>query len=452
MNGSDGAAIAAHAGRGNRITVEDDKNYEIVLPTLPTGRIVQNMLFLHGDVRERPYRVEDFRDALVTAGVLPDVVALGAYQINHVWAVTLNTGEATKKLAALKELKVKGRRCVIFDPEDQQVKLRLHWLLYGVQDEDIRTAFAAFGNVTEVTRERWRVQGMREKGSTTRSVLLKLKPGLKVDDLPHQVRVAGELAVVVVPGRAMQCLRCHGTGHVRRDCKVPRCSKCRRYGHADADCVRTYASATGLPRADEHDEIMDVAEAEEAASGTDESGKRTGPLDTAAPCGGNAPQGDVPEQEAAEDSTGSKGNQPTKQVLPASSGADTRTVPVPTHQGAPGDFAGSSDTTEKGTESSPATKCGEQKNQNEPKAEKGGVQTPTNAAAASKRPHPQTCNVGTQGTTPGVEEPPAKTAQVRRSSLRPRPNVSSDRRGGNAEPDAPVQVPPPDGTAGDGNV
>ncbi|XP_077516551.1 uncharacterized protein LOC144126366 [Amblyomma americanum] len=276
---SGGAAIAALAGRGNRLAADADKEYEIVLPTLPTRRVL-NTVFLHGDVRERPYRVKDFRDALANAGALPDVVALGAYQINHVWAVTHSSAEATKKLAALKELQVKGRRCIIFDPEDQQVKRRLHWMLHGVADEDIRTAFAAFGNVTEVTRERWRVQGMKEKGSTTRTVLLKLKPGMKVDDLPHQLRVAGELALVLVPGRPMQCLRCHGTGHVRRDCKVPRCSQCRRYGHADVDFVRTYASATGLGKANDTAELMDVAEAEEAATGTDEAGKSASTLAT----------------------------------------------------------------------------------------------------------------------------------------------------------------------------
>ncbi|KAK8770728.1 hypothetical protein V5799_012806 [Amblyomma americanum] len=250
---SSGAEIAALAGRGNR----------------PTERYVLNTVFLHGDVRARPYRVEDFRDALANAGVLPDVMGLGAYQINHVWAVTLSSAEARNKLAALNELQVKGRRCIIFDPEDQQVKLRLHWMLHGVAD-NIRTAFVAFGNVTEVTLERWRLQGM-EKGSTTKTVLLKLKPGMKADDLPHQLRVSGELALVVVPGRPMQCLRCHGTGHVRRDCKVPRCSQCRRYGHAD--CLRTYASATGLGKANDTAELVDVAEAEEAATVTDEAGK-----------------------------------------------------------------------------------------------------------------------------------------------------------------------------------
>ncbi|KAH6926089.1 hypothetical protein HPB50_014214 [Hyalomma asiaticum] len=77
--------------------------------------------------------------------MLPAVVALGAYQINHVWAVTLNSGEATKRLTSLKELLDKGRRCLVIGPQEQQVKIRLHWLLHGVADEYVRTPSAAFG-------------------------------------------------------------------------------------------------------------------------------------------------------------------------------------------------------------------------------------------------------------------------------------------------------------------
>lgn len=259
--------MAALTSRGNRKQEEDE--YHFVLPQLPTGRIVTNTVFLHGDVRARPYRVEDFRDALALAGMLPEVVALGAYQINHVWAVTMCNADATKRLLALKEMEVKGRRCVVVDPQDRQVKLRLHWLIYGVADEDVRTALAAYGNVVDVQRERWRVPGVQEKNSTARTVLMKLKTGLKLEDLPHQVRVAGELALVVVPGRPMQCLRCQGSGHVRRDCKVPRCSICRRFGHEDAQCTRSYAAATGRGVSDYTEELlMDVTEAEEAAKGS----------------------------------------------------------------------------------------------------------------------------------------------------------------------------------------
>ncbi|KAH8023844.1 hypothetical protein HPB51_018659 [Rhipicephalus microplus] len=66
----------------------------------------------------------------------------------------------------------------------------------------------------------------------------------------------------------MQCLRCKRTGHVRRDCRVPRCSICRRFGHRDAQCVRSYAAVTSAAACDQIEEqTMDAAEAEDAAKG-----------------------------------------------------------------------------------------------------------------------------------------------------------------------------------------
>ncbi|KAH6945492.1 hypothetical protein HPB50_008759 [Hyalomma asiaticum] len=98
------AAFAASTSRGNRM---DD------------GVFAQNTVFLHGDVKGRPYRVKDFRDALGPTGLLSEVVALGAYQINHVWAVTMCNEDSTKRMLEVKELKVKGRRCIIVDPQDK---------------------------------------------------------------------------------------------------------------------------------------------------------------------------------------------------------------------------------------------------------------------------------------------------------------------------------------------
>ncbi|KAH6947277.1 hypothetical protein HPB50_018063 [Hyalomma asiaticum] len=100
--GSGGADFAVFR-RGNRRSSTEDTEYLVILPRLPTGQIVINTVFLHGDVRIRSFRVEDFRDALEEVGMLPAVVAPGAYQINHVWAVTLRSGEATKRLTALKD-------------------------------------------------------------------------------------------------------------------------------------------------------------------------------------------------------------------------------------------------------------------------------------------------------------------------------------------------------------
>ncbi|XP_077560492.1 uncharacterized protein LOC144175274 [Haemaphysalis longicornis] len=265
-----GAVTAAQSGRGNRFFDAENGNqdYQVSLPQLPTGKYVTNTVFLHGDMRARPYRVEDFRDALTRLALLPEVIALGAYQMNHVWAVTFSSADAVKMMLAVGDVKVKERKCLVIDPNNQDLRLKLHWLLHGVPDDEVRSAFAQYGRVTDVSREGWRVPGCVEKGSTTRHVTIQLKAGVMPDDLPHQLRVGGELTVVVVPGRAPLCLRCNRQGHVRRECRVPRCSLCRRFGHPDNDCVKTYATVAGpIGVEDKSEHLMDEADAEEAANG-----------------------------------------------------------------------------------------------------------------------------------------------------------------------------------------
>ncbi|KAH6939991.1 hypothetical protein HPB50_023871 [Hyalomma asiaticum] len=234
---------------GNRNT--EDSEYQFILPELPKGKLVNNAVFLHGDVIARPCKIERFSGYADADGPAAR-------------CMTFNDAAPTKRLLALKELKVKGRRCAVVDPQDQQVKLRLRWLLHGVSDEDVRAACAAFRKVVEVSHERWRVPGMAHKCSTTGTVLLKC--GLKVEDLPQQIHVDGELALMVVPGRPMHSLRCQGMGHVGHECRLPRCSRCRRFRHVETDCVRTYGSTTGPAHSEVvADYAMDVAETEGAA-------------------------------------------------------------------------------------------------------------------------------------------------------------------------------------------
>ncbi|KAG0444288.1 hypothetical protein HPB47_013962 [Ixodes persulcatus] len=100
----------------------------------------------------------------------------------------------------------------------------------------------------------------------TRTAVLRLKGGVTPDDIPHQLRVAGELALVV-PGRAPLCLRCQRTGHIRKKCRVPKCNVCRRFGHDGTQCVRTYAAAVGPVGTKEKSELlMDEADAEETVA------------------------------------------------------------------------------------------------------------------------------------------------------------------------------------------
>ncbi|XP_077522438.1 uncharacterized protein LOC144133322 [Amblyomma americanum] len=279
---------------------------------------------------------------------------------------------------------------MIIDPEGQDVKVRLHWMLPGVDDEEIRTAFAAFGKVTAVKHERWQVQGMTDKASTTRTVLLKMKPGVTIEDIPHQVSVAGELPMVVVPCRPMQCLRCRGTGHVWRDCKIPRCTKCTRFGHGDANCVRTYASVT-VAAVDEEkaEKQMDAAEAEEVSKGAEETDK--------------AAVATVSSPSSAED-TGTPSDQGEKPEPPASTAIK---------MAEDGGSVGASKT------EVPQPVCEEDMDDSDSRLV---------AISAPVKRHEPARKEKANETAASGEEPPAKTVHARRPDFKPRPNFSAERR------------------------
>ncbi|XP_075738716.1 uncharacterized protein LOC142783987 [Rhipicephalus microplus] len=237
-------------------------------------------------------------------------------------------------------------------------------------------------------QESFENQGCNDKGSTTRSVTLRLHAGVSVDDLPHQLRVAEDMALVVVPGRAPLCLRCRAIGHIRRDCRVPRCGVCRRYGHDDAHCVRSYASIAGPGQTDEVSEhLMDAVDAEEASR---EDGYTEGP---ATP----------PEQSsgAALEST-NKGDK---------------------HSGAPGTNL---DTAAVENDATAASKSSSAAREGGPEAMDAEMTKAGAIAFKRARETPdRTGNVDTSA----INEPPTKTATGRRPTFKPRPNLSPDRRG-----------------------
>lgn len=80
---------------------DDSEDYRVVLPPLLRGISVLKSCFLHCDVNGKPYRVEDFREALACAGVLKDLACLGSSQTNHVLLTALKTTLAKRKLLAV---------------------------------------------------------------------------------------------------------------------------------------------------------------------------------------------------------------------------------------------------------------------------------------------------------------------------------------------------------------
>ncbi|XP_040073178.1 uncharacterized protein LOC115313150 [Ixodes scapularis] len=101
--------------------------------------------------------------------------------------------------------------------------------------------------------------------------------GVSLESLPHQLRICGGNVLVVVPGHEPICLRCHRAGHIRRDCRVPRCNQCQAFGHEASSCVKTYARVPGnnIAVASDDTECIDVFEAERAATATTPTDQQT---------------------------------------------------------------------------------------------------------------------------------------------------------------------------------
>ncbi|KAM7290601.1 uncharacterized protein ISCGN_027217 [Ixodes scapularis] len=186
-NGAAAPVEGAHQDTSNA----GDSGYKMLLPPLPSGSRLEKTVFLHGEPRGRPYRTQDFADMLQSTVGMKHVVGLGAFQFNHVFVCTLNSTDAKDKLTALKDVKVKGRKCVVVDPNFTEVVLRVHWLPTYVTDREVSAAFAEFGVVKEITREMWKSPtDDYEVETSTRSVRIILKKGGRRDELPHQGHVA----------------------------------------------------------------------------------------------------------------------------------------------------------------------------------------------------------------------------------------------------------------------
>ncbi|XP_075535627.1 uncharacterized protein LOC142571280 [Dermacentor variabilis] len=265
MEGSSRAAKAADVGRGTPCSALP-KDYRVILPPLPTGEGQRRAVVLHCDVTGRPYRIDDFRKPLKDAGVIQQVGGIGAYQMSHVWLLNMKTDEAKQMLLDAGPLLVKNRTCLVIDPARQELRIKLHWVAFDVTSETIRRAFREYGEIKEVISDRWKAEDFEGAESTTRLVRLLLRDGVTPDHIPHQMRLGSGTALVVVPGRAPLCLRCHNTGHIRRECRVPRCAACRAFGHEQANCTRSYARVASVGgEADRSEMLMDEEEAESVA-------------------------------------------------------------------------------------------------------------------------------------------------------------------------------------------
>lgn len=112
--------LQSASGRGTAQANASSNEYRIVLPRLPTGKLVADSVFLHADLARRPYRAQDFRDSRQNVVDLKEISSIGQFQMSHVWMVTCKSAQSKEKLVACGDLVVKSRRCVVVDPEPKR--------------------------------------------------------------------------------------------------------------------------------------------------------------------------------------------------------------------------------------------------------------------------------------------------------------------------------------------
>ncbi|KAG0437079.1 hypothetical protein HPB47_017610 [Ixodes persulcatus] len=155
------------------------------------GYLATNTVLLLGDVRNGPYRIQDFKPEMERLRVLRELASAGAYQMNHVWMLRLHYPAAKQRLVEAKELRVKGGRYLIFDPVSTGVSVKLHWVSYVVPNCQVRKELEWFGKVADISRDYFREKCFVNVQTNTRIVRMKLKDEISVYDVPHEIRVEG---------------------------------------------------------------------------------------------------------------------------------------------------------------------------------------------------------------------------------------------------------------------
>ncbi|XP_077486752.1 uncharacterized protein LOC144098070 [Amblyomma americanum] len=380
------------------------------MPATSSSRVV------HADLKGRPYGAPDFRDALAQILDLREILCIGQYQMSHVWMVTCESSSSKQKLVNKAEFPVEGLRCMVFDPDNKNVKVKLLWLPRYMEHRRIVEALEPYGTVQSVEREKWRCPGMEHMETANRELSLTLKDGVSASTLPHTLNVYGVQALVLIPGRSPLCLRCSRVGHVRRQCRTPRCTQCRRFGHTAENCVLSYADRLRQGQWSREDDvasehIMDVSEVVDATGELSHEHRIDGEQKTSAPQN-NTEYEDTSAERPSEPSPGP----PLVQQSVDKSGASTHALPSLSSKG------------------------------QEPPASDASVTTGT--GTATKRPHEVSGENDDQELASSVDEPTVKAVQGRRATFKPRTNVNAERKPADKPPPSRSESRQPDGPGG----
>lgn len=119
--------------------------------------------------------------------------------------VTIKSLAAKHRFLRLQELQVKRGRCLVIDPNNAEVRLKVHRLSCHLPNSSIRATLEPFGGIQDVSRDAWNIPGVKGVESTPRIVRMTLRDGITLNDFRHQLCTGGGYEFVVVLGRPPLC-------------------------------------------------------------------------------------------------------------------------------------------------------------------------------------------------------------------------------------------------------
>jgi hypothetical protein len=182
-----------------------------------------------------------FVDHVALTVGLQALEACGPSAAPHIWNLTFVSKEARGAFVRAGDFFTKdGHEAKVQGKDPAKFWLKIHWVPYQVPmvnalrqldaTEGVKIIAASYDHVAGC-------EGLQHVRSLLRTVLVEAPDRTKVPYALHWSHegLSGQ-ALVTMKGRAPVCLRCNGSGHVRKDCTAVRCVACQQWGHDDVNC------------------------------------------------------------------------------------------------------------------------------------------------------------------------------------------------------------------------
>jgi len=172
--------------------------------------------------------------------------------------VTFASQTYVEKILDLGTLTINGFPVVVSSVDARRRYVKIYFLPYEVSNQQLQAALSEYGHVYHVRRDS--IYDFKEIESGVRTVTMTVNK-----DVPSFLKVMGCEVKIFYRGQRQtcrkcgsefhfakdcpntRCFRCHGLGHVSRECDMlERCERCGEEGHTSWSCKAAFKFAAPL--------------------------------------------------------------------------------------------------------------------------------------------------------------------------------------------------------------